>query len=96
MRKAFHWNEEKTITFNQLKEALVKGPVLTLPNFEQLFKLGADTSLINMSAILMQNWRPIVYFNWAFGSLEKTKVSVWKRTYGRYIDNSHMKALSNG
>lgn len=64
MRKdVFNWNEDTTLTFHQLKEALIQGPVLALPNFAQPFELEAYGLVIIVGTILMQNQRPIAHLS---------------------------------
>ncbi len=61
----FHWTMESEETFNLLKEALSKPPVLALPDFSKDFVIECDACGVGIGAILMQQGRPIAYFSQA-------------------------------
>lgn len=56
---------ESEETFNLLKEALSKPPVLALPDFSKDFVIECDACGVGIGAILMQQGRPIAYFSQA-------------------------------
>ena len=62
-KDAFLWNEEATAAFQQLKDAMTALPVLALPNFSKPFLVETNASGVGLGAMLMQDERPIVYFN---------------------------------
>jgi hypothetical protein len=51
------------LAFVLLKEKLCSTLVLALPNFTKTFEIECDTFGIGISVVLMQDQRPIVYFN---------------------------------
>lgn len=62
-KNAFAWNDEAEGAFHKLKEAMVKGPVLTLPDFSQPFVDKCDASGTGLEAVLMQAGWPIAYYS---------------------------------
>jgi hypothetical protein len=50
----FAWGKEQEDFFNQLKEAMMRAPVLALPDFEKPFILTTDASGYAIAAILTQ------------------------------------------
>jgi hypothetical protein len=65
-RDAFVWDDEETIAFQALKEALTMGPVLQMPDFNKLFMVDCDASSIGFGAVLHQGVGPLAYFSWPF------------------------------
>lgn len=49
--------------FDALKQALMFAPVLSLPNFNQIFVVETETSNEGISAVLTQNGHPIAYIS---------------------------------
>nr|GEY81332.1 reverse transcriptase [Tanacetum cinerariifolium] len=43
-KNAFKWNPSAELAYHKLKEAMIKAPVLALPNFEQEFVVETDAS----------------------------------------------------
>ena len=62
----FKWTPEAQSAFANLKLALSTTPVLTLPNFDNLFTLESDASGAGMGAVLTQNGHPIAFFSKPF------------------------------
>jgi hypothetical protein len=58
----FKWRGTR-IGFYSLKEKLCFAPVLALPDFTKAFEIECDLSRIEISVILMQDQRPIMYFS---------------------------------
>ncbi|XP_075112396.1 uncharacterized protein LOC142182219 [Nicotiana tabacum] len=61
----FAWTKEATATFERLKEAMVKAPVLALPDFSKPFIVEVDASGSGIGAILIQKHHPIAYLSQA-------------------------------
>jgi hypothetical protein len=64
----FIWNEERQATFEFLKDALCKAPVLQIPDFSKQFVLVTDASNLAVSAVLHQRvdggeMAPISYYS---------------------------------
>ncbi|GKE40572.1 putative mitochondrial protein, partial [Tanacetum coccineum] len=62
-KDAFKWNPSAELAYHKLKEAMVKAPVLALPNFEQEFVVKTDVSGKGIGVVLCQNGHPIAYWS---------------------------------
>ena len=50
------WDEEEENSFCELKRSLVVAPVLKMPDFDHLFVVTTDASLVSVGAILAQDF----------------------------------------
>ena len=57
------WDEEEKSSFTLLKGKLTTAHVLTLPNFDKLFKVECDASSKGIGVVLSQKGLPIKYMS---------------------------------
>ena len=59
----FYWGKAHEEPFDTLKDKLTYAPLLQLPNFGKTFELECDASGVGIGGVLMQDGKPIAYFN---------------------------------
>lgn len=59
----FVWTPTVDRAFHDIKDKLCSTPILTLPNFNAIFKLHTDASKSGIVAVLSQQNRPIAFFS---------------------------------
>ena len=59
---AYEWTVVAAETFENLKMAMMTLPILALPDFSLPFEIETDASGYGVGAVLIQNHRPIAYF----------------------------------
>ncbi|GJW97926.1 ty3-gypsy retrotransposon protein [Tanacetum coccineum] len=57
-KDGFRWGVQEASTFEELKQQLSTTPVLSLPDFNEVFVVETDASANGICAILLQNSRP--------------------------------------
>nr|GEX34495.1 hypothetical protein [Tanacetum cinerariifolium] len=77
---AFKWNPSAELAYHKLKEAMIKSPVLSLPNFEQEFVVETDASGKGIGAVLYQNGHPIAYWSKTL-SIKNQALSTYEKEF---------------
>ncbi len=62
-RKEFKWTIGADMSFNLLKQKVIKNPILAFLDFNKVFLLDCDASGIAIGATLSQEGRPIACFS---------------------------------
>ncbi|GJU29374.1 ty3-gypsy retrotransposon protein [Tanacetum coccineum] len=62
-KNAFNWSDEATESFHALQQAMVKSPVLALPNFNKEVTIETDASSYGVGAVFQQEGHPIAFLN---------------------------------
>lgn len=60
-KNGFLWTKEVVQTFEDLKQALVSVPILSLPDFFNVFVVETDACNVGVGAVLTQDGHPITY-----------------------------------
>jgi hypothetical protein len=60
---SFYFGAAQEHSFNTLIDKLTHAPLLQLPNFGKTFELECDASGIGIGGVLLQEDKPIAYFN---------------------------------
>lgn len=59
-KNSFEWNKAADKAFKRLKLAMIKAPIVSLPDFSKTFIIECDASGVGVGAMLFQD-KPIVF-----------------------------------
>ncbi|GJW14002.1 transposon ty3-G gag-pol polyprotein [Tanacetum coccineum] len=76
----YKWSNEAQLAFETLKEAMMKAPVLALPDFTQPFVVETDASGVGVGALLQQKGHPIAYMSKTL-SLKHQSLSTYEKEF---------------
>ncbi|GJW61762.1 ty3-gypsy retrotransposon protein [Tanacetum coccineum] len=80
-KDGFRWGEREHKAFVDLKHQLSIAPVLSLPDFEEVFVVETDASGDGIGAVLLQKGRPICFFSRKLGARMKMAATYQKELY---------------
>ena len=80
------WNDEQKKCFNQLKNSLLKDPILMLPDVNKPFVLRTDASYYGLGAVILQEYdgilKPVCYAGKKLNASEIKYSVIEKECYG--------------
>ena len=62
-KDSIHWSSDAELAFNALKQAVSNPLVLALPDFLKPFVIECDAFGYGLGVVLMQDNRPLAYYN---------------------------------
>ncbi|PHT93372.1 hypothetical protein T459_01254 [Capsicum annuum] len=96
--RAWEWNSSCQGAFDNLKAAIIKEPVLALPDFTKLFEVQTDASDFAIGGVLMQEGHPIAFESRKLNEAERrytvhekemTAIVHCLRTWRHYLLGAH-------
>jgi hypothetical protein len=78
--KTFDWSPSAQVAFEDLKIAMTRAPVLTLPNFQQPFTVETDACQDGLGAVLMQQGQPVAYLSKGLGPKHQS-LSIYEKEF---------------
>ncbi|KAJ0936397.1 putative nucleotidyltransferase, Ribonuclease H [Helianthus annuus] len=76
----FIWTKAAQIAFDELKVHVTRAPVLTLPNFNEVFQVECDASGLGIGGVLSQANRPVAFFSEKFNDTRR-KYSTYDKEF---------------
>ena len=70
-KEVFKWTKEARGAFEDLKRVMINTPVLALPDSKKPFEVHTDASGEGISAVLVQEKRPLAYISKTLGPMKK-------------------------
>lgn len=80
-KDGFRWGEREQKAFEDLKHQLSVAPILSLPDFEDVFVVETDASGDGIGAVLLQKGRPICFFSRKLGTRMKRVATYQQELY---------------
>ena len=78
---SWHWDNPQEITYNRLKDILIKKPILQFFNPNKPITLSVDSSQNAIGAVLLQNNLPVYYISKSLNDTQNNWAQIEKEMY---------------
>lgn len=72
-KDSFKWSAQAAKAFEDLKQVMTTIPVLALSDFSKVFVIETNACGYGVGAVLLQDNKPVAYFNQVLGQQARTK-----------------------
>lgn len=79
-KQSFQWSPAANVAFQELKQAMITTPVLTLPDFSKQFCIETDACANGIGAVLSQQGHPVAFYSKALGPTNQ-KLSIYEKEF---------------
>ena len=62
-QQSLQWTSQTEASFAALKTALTTAPILQVPDFDKVFELDTDASILGIGGVLSQEGKAIAFFS---------------------------------
>ena len=62
-QQSLQWTPQTKASFSAFKTALTTAPILQVPDFDKVFELDTDASILSIGGVLSQEGKAIAFFS---------------------------------